>query len=1001
MCGKIEPDGTQQLVDMAEKGIELTNPLPLPGNLDAVAAGWDRWRDVADHNDDEILRKYITTCDSDAALKPLLDGIFGNSPFLTHSLVNDWDFAREVFHLGPRAAYSNIIETVSDPALTTQDQSLLMTTLRIARRRCAFAIAMADITGQWSLDEIIEALSVFAEKAICAAVSNLLHQGHKTGEIELPDSDQPSNESGFIVLGMGKLGAGELNYSSDVDLILLFDGEKTQYTGKRTAQEFFVRLARDLVKILEERTADGYVFRTDLRLRPDPGSTPAVISTLAAETYYETAGQNWERAAMIKARPIAGDIKAGDDFLNYLRPFIWRRNLDFAAIEDIHSIKRQINVHRGGREIAVAGHNVKLGRGGIREIEFYAQTQQLIWGGRDTTLRTKKTCEALPLLAQAEHFTSEVAEQLQQAYVFLRRVEHRLQMIDDQQTHEVPSDAEKLEAFSNFMGHENAEEFAQALSEQLKIVERHYAALFEESSDLGGPGTLVFTGGEDHPDTLETLSSLGFKDPSTVSSIIRTWHHGRYRATRSTRSKELLTELMPGLLTAFSKTGNPDTALLGFDEFLQGLPAGVQLFSLFNSNPGLLELLAEIMGSAPKIADTLKRHSILFDAVLTADFFDAMPDAEQVAAEIETDIAQKAEDFQDVLDVVRRQVNDRLFQVGVQIIRQYLSPEGSGNAIANIADATVNILCPAVQNEFKTAHGKFPGGGMAVVALGKLGGRDMTIGSDLDLLFIYDSKGDQSDGVKPLTSIPYFTRLGQRYLSALTAPTAEGPLYEVDMRLRPSGNAGPHASAYQSFVQYYENDAWTWERMALTRARVINAGDELRSKLETAIQSILTTSQDPNSLLKDVAAMRVRLANGRAPSGPWDIKNIRGGIIDIEFIAQYLQLLHAYRNADVLNQDTATALQNLKSQGALDDRSADQLFAALQLWRNLQGIVRLTAGDNFDDQTATSGNCAMLLTACKADNIAALKEQVSDTAATIYHLYQDIIELPAAELPDS
>ncbi len=1000
MYGKIEPDGTQQLADKAEKGLKLTNPLPLPGNMEAVTSGWDRWRDTATRNDDDNLKSFITDCSTNTALKPLLDGIFGNSPFLSHTLINDWEFAQLVIESGPGTAFDNVIKTTADPALISENQAALMTTLRIARRHCAFAIALADITGHWPLAEIIEALSTFAEIAIGSAVSNLLYHGHETCEIDIADIDQPSVGSGFIALGMGKLGAGELNYSSDVDLILLFDHEKCQYTGKRTAQEFFVRLTRDLVKILEERTADGYVFRTDLRLRPDPGSTPPVLSTIAAETYYETTGQNWERAAMIKARPIAGDIEAGNNFLDYLRPFIWRRNLDFAAIEDIHSIKRQINVHRGGDEIAVAGHNVKLGHGGIREIEFYAQTQQLIWGGRDTSLRTKKTCEALPVLAHAGHFAEEVAIEFEKAYEFLRRVEHRLQMIDDQQTHEVPSDPEKLESFARFMGYETTDGFALALSQQLKTVERHYAALFEESPDLSGPGTLVFTGGEDHPDTLDTLNTLGFKDPSTVSSIIRNWHHGRYRATRSTRSKELLTELMPGLLTAFSKTGNPDTALLGFNEFLQGLPAGVQLFSLFYSNHGLLELLAEIMGSAPRIAEELKRHPILFDAVLTADFFDAMPNADVLTSEIAADVAVKAQDFQDVLNVVRRQVNDRLFQVGVQIMRRHMTPETSGQAIANIADAAINTLCPAVVTEFETAHGRFPNGNMAIVALGKLGGRDMTIGSDLDLLFIYDADGDESDGAKPLTAIPYFTRLGQRFLSALTAPTAEGPLYEVDMRLRPSGNAGPLASALKSFVQYHENEAWTWERMALTRARIVYAGDALRSKIETEIQKILTAPQDANTLLKDVAAMRVRLSAGRSPSGPWDVKNIRGGLIDIEFIAQYLQLRHAADVPAILQQDTAAALQHLKNQQILDSKSADTLLNAIQLWRNLQGIVRLTAGDGFDDKTATSGNCAMLLAACSCNDIDVLKEQVLDTAATVYRLYQEIIETPAANLPE-
>lgn len=998
VCDETAPNEKRQLMPHSNNGINLTNKIPLPGNLSSVASGWQRWQEAANRSDDENDQKFLDNCLSNESLRPLLDAIFGNSPFLSHTLINDFQITRKIIEFGTNKAFDEIIKTVSDPALIIETQNDLMKVLRISRRRCALSIAIADISGQWPLNEIIEALSMFAERVISTVISHLLHHAAAAGELDLPHPPKPSIESGLIVLGMGKLGAGELNYSSDVDLIFLFDDQKTNYIGKRTAQEFFNRLARNFVKIIEERTADGYVFRTDLRLRPDPGSTPPVISTLAAETYYETTGQNWERAAMLKARPIGGDIDAGTQFLDYLRPFIWRQSLDFAAIEDISSIKRQINTHHGSSKIAVGGHNVKLGRGGIREIELYAQIQQLIWGGRDANLRAQKTCKALFLLASAGHFTSKISDELVKAYEFLRGVEHRLQMVDDQQTHEVPSDPVKLESFSKFMGFKNTDNFSRDLAKHLHLVEKHYVALFEKSPDLSGPGSLVFTGGEDHPETLLTLESLGFRDPSLVSSIIRTWHHGRYRATRSTRSKELLTKLMPGLITAFSKTGNPDTALIGFDGFLKGLPAGVQLLALFYSNPGLLKLLAEIMGSAPKIADTLRRYPILFDAVLTADFFEPLPNAATITSEFELEIERKAQDFQDVLGIVRRQVNDRLFQVSVQIIRQHMNAYTSGPTIANIADAAINTLCPAVKKEFVSKHGVLEGGDMAVVALGKLGGQDMTVGSDLDLLFIYTHENNHSDGEKTLSPIPYFTRLGQRYISALTAPAAEGSLYQVDMRLRPSGNAAPLVSALKSFVQYHENDAWTWERMALTRARVICSGNDLRRKTEEAIRSILTMPQKPDQLLKDVAAMRVRLLEGRPIAGPWDIKNIRGGLVDIEFITQYLQLRHAPKNPNILRSNPEKALIELLSHGILKEQTADQLIKALKLWRNIQGITRLTVGDNFDDQTATSGNCAMLLAGCRANSIEKLRQKVINRAASVLEIYQRIIEIPASKL---
>lgn len=974
--------------------------LPRAGDPQAVETGLRRWVDAAGRSDDEELAAFVQSALKDAKWRSLFDSVFGNSPFLSQCVIVDPGHFRRILEHGPDEAFNAILETVADPALITAGVDAIMQALRQLRRRAALTVAIADITSAWSDEDVTKALSRFAILALRAAVAALLREGHDAGNLLLPSPDEPEYNCGFIVLGMGKLSAGELNYSSDIDLILLFDDEVAPYTGARSAQEYFVRLSRQLCRVLEDRTGDGYVFRTDLRLRPDPGSTPPVISVMAAETYYESIGQNWERAAMIKARPVAGDIAAGERFIETLRPFIWRRSLDFAAIEDIHSIKRQINAHRGGNRIAVAGHNVKLGRGGIREIEFFAQTQQLIWGGRDATLRQQRTTDALTALAAAGHVQESTANALIEDYWFLRRVEHRLQMIDDQQTHELPTDDVKLDAFAAFMGMERGgpNGLDERISTTLHRVEHIYGLLFDESPELGGAGTLVFTGGEDHPDTLETLKLWGFRDPPAASAVIRNWHHGRYQATRSTRARELLTELMPGLLGAFSKTLNPDAALLGFNEFLAGLPAGVQLFSLFHSNPALLELLAEIMGSAPRLAETLRRHPILFDAVLGSDFFDALPDAEQLAAEVAQTLQYKARDFQDVLDIVRRQANDRMFQVGVHILRGRTTPEESGVALSDIADTALRTLYTPVEQEFAEAHGRIPGGEMGVIALGKLGGRELTIGSDLDLLFIYRGDGGDSDGPRPLAPLSYFTRLGQRYLSAVSAPTAEGALYEVDMRLRPSGNSGPLASTFESFVKYHQESAWTWEHMALTRTRIVLANDRFRGDLENVIRSILTAPRDSDTLLRDVASMRARIGRDRKSGGDWDIKNRRGGLVDIEFIAQYLQLRYGAAHPGILTPNTTDALLRLKDAGILEPGAAESLVMAMHLWRNVQGVIRLSVGDHFDEESASIDTKAMLARGCKMENYETLKHTVSENAAQCYEIFCKLIEGPAANM---
>ena len=983
---------------ISESLLSGTKSPPLSRNAVAADRFAERLTENAGQTEDDSLREYWERVLTNQQARRVIDGITGNSPFLAGILVADPEFSRLLFEDGPDAALAAAFRDLSKVGPATAATDTLKKVLRETRKRVALTCAVADCQGAWELERVTGALSDFAETALSAATSHLLRSGHDRGEIVLPDPDTPESQCGFICLGMGKLGAKELNYSSDIDLILLYDHELIDYTGKRSPQEFFSRFARDLLSVIEERTRDGYVFRVDLRLRPDPGSTPPVISTLAAETYYESAGQNWERAAMIKARPVAGDREAGEEFLQILRPFIWRRSLDFAAIQDIHSIKRQINAVRGGAKIAVAGHNVKLGRGGIREIEFFAQTQQLIWGGRDAGLRSRPTCDSLRALTDAEHVDPAARDDMLTAYGFLRRIEHRLQMIDDQQTHQIPDDPDKIETVAAFSGYETVEAFVEAVSNTLHTVEDHYAALFEEAPALSGPGSLVFTGGEDHPDTLHTLSEMGFREPATTSGLVRNWHHGRFRALRSARARELLTEMVPALLEAFSKTLDPDAALMRFNDFLSGLPAGVQLLSLLHTNPALFDLLSEIMGSAPLLAETLKRHPILFDAVLTSDFFDAPPDAQTLTGELQEQLKQ-ANDFEDVLDISRRQVNDRIFQTGVLILRGHLSPSEAGGHLTAIADSVLSVLYNRVIDNFAERHGRFADGDMAIVALGKLGGGEITIGSDLDLLLVYDNGSeDTSTGERPLTAIPYFTRLGQRYLSAISSPTGQGTLYEVDMRLRPSGNAGPLATSLASFVEYHRTAAWTWEHMALTRARIVHAESKLQEVLETAINAVLTLERDPDKLLADVADMRARMERDRKSAGPWDVKNMRGGLVDIEFIAQYLQLRHAHLHPEILSPATGTALKALVDGGLLDADHATALQEGLVLWRNLQGILRLTVGENFDETASSDASRATLARACGAKDLDSLQTLMASHGERCHAIFRELIEIPAEKI---
>jgi glutamate-ammonia-ligase adenylyltransferase len=974
--------------------------LPRAANRERVELGFRHWQERLDRLDDPDLATFGRTLADEPDGRALLEALFANSPFLGDSALADMAGLRDLLERGPDAVLADQIARVQREA-DTDDLDTCMRVLRQCRRRTALGAALADITGTWDLDQVTRALSDFADSAVDTALASQVRKYAARGQWAIADPDNPTKGCGIAVLAMGKLGARELNYSSDIDLIVIHDPEQAPYTGTKDFHDIAVRITRELVRLLEERTKDGFVFRCDLRLRPDPSATPLALSFDAAETYYESLGQNWERAAMIKARAHAGDVDLGRQFLEVLRPFVWRKHLDFWAIQDVHSIKRQIYAHKGGSVVTVAGHNVKLGRGGIREIEFYAQTQQLIWGGREQTLRTPRTQDALAALAKAGHIDADDARALSAAYTYLRRLEHRLQMVEDQQTQSLPDDEAGLDEIAGFMDYPDLDSFRAELLGHLHTVEDRYAALFEEEPSLSGPGNLVFTGGEPDPETLKTLATLGFRDGEKVFHLVANWHRGRYKATRSRRSREFLTELIPSLLEELGRTPHPDSALTKFDEFLAGLPAGVQLFSLLYANPRLLQLLASIVGAAPALADHLSRHPNLLEAVLQPGFFESIPERAELSEEL-TNLLADARDFQDVLDISRRWANDRRFQVGVHLLEHAADVDEVGRAMSEIAEVALEGVWPHVQAEFAQKHGRLPGPGMAVIAMGKLGGREMTISSDLDLIFVYEAPDEtqESDGPKPLEPTRYYARLAQRLINAISAPTGEGRLYEVDMRLRPSGASGPIAVTFNGFQRYQQEQAWTFEHMALTRARPILGDPELCRRLSEAITDVLTAPRDTHKMLAEAADMRRRIAQEHKAGTIWQVKHLRGGIVDLEFIAQALQLTHAKETPEVIDGNTQAAFDKLAAAGKLDRALADELIQAARFMRQIQGIQRLTAGQAVDEDSAPEGVRQRLAQAVGEPDFAHLREKLVATAERVRHIFAEQVETPAGASSD-
>ena len=971
--------------------------LPKASDPRAAARGLEDWQEGVVRLEGDCRTAAVAIANDEDGIR-ILTALFGNSSFLGHCALQQQSFLVECLQVGPDAAFDKLRRSLAeDLTQAAWQDAAAKRLLRQARQRVALLIAVADITGAWTGEKVTEAISQFAQEAVAHAIDSLLHGAVATGDLTPEDPGDPCRGSGLIVLGMGKLGARELNYSSDIDLIIFFDADLTPYAGSRGIQDFFIRIAKGLGRLMEERTADGYVFRTDLRLRPDPAATAPAVSVAAAESYYASLGQNWERAAMIKARPIAGDIAAGEAFLAAIRPFVWRKHLDFAAIQDIQSIKRQIRSHTGGGSVAARGHNVKLGRGGIREIELFAQTQQLIWGGRYPELRERRTDATLSALRALDRIEVDVETDLIESYWFLRRVEHRLQMTDDRQTHTVPKDDEGFAHIAIFLGYASPAAFETALVAHLRRVTDHCAQLFENTPALGAPipegGILAFTGTDDNPETLETLERMGFGEATSVSKTIRGWHHGRIRAARSTRARELLTELTPTLLAALARTANPDQAFARFAGFLANLPAGVQLFLLFQAAPNMLDLVAEIVGAAPRIADYLSRHARLFDAVLARDFYDDLPDRHTLAAALDRELAM-ANDLQDQLEIARDWASDAKFRVSIQQLLGKRDISDTAPALSDIADVLLDAMLMAVSREFAIRHGTIPGADIAIIGFGKLGSRALARGSDLDLVFVYRAADPhlESDGERPLAATVYYARLCQRLITAITMQTGAGLLYEVDVRLRPMGNDGPIASEAAAFERYYRNDAWTWELMALTRARVVTAPPALAEQIETTIAESLCRERDPAALAHDISDMRRRIAKELGTDDPFAIKHVRGGLIDVEFITQYLQLRDAARAPAIVATSTLASLEALIEAGSLAIGPGEDLIDAAGLYYNVQAMLRLSLAGPFDEDTAPEGLRRALCRVGNAADFSALKARLMDLQARIRHHFETIVE---------
>lgn len=885
------------------------------------------------------------------ALRDLCAASASCAPFLRDLLGREGAWVRSALAMAPETAFAALLAALEDLPL---DQ--LGPALRQAKRRAALLIALADLGGVWDLAQVTGALTALADRAVQLCVTTLVAEEIRRGK--LPPGDARDG-AGMVVLAMGKMGAHELNYSSDIDLICLFDDSRYP-EDPQEARAAFIRVTRKMTGLLSDLTPEGYVFRTDLRLRPDASVTPVCLSMAAAHAYYEAEGRTWERAAYIKARPCAGDLAAGERFLKGLTPFVWRRHLDYAAIQDAHDMRLRIREHRGlNGPLVVEGHNVKLGLGGIREIEFFTQTRQLIAGGRDPDLRSRTTEGGLAALAAKGWIPPQVAQDLTRDYRDLREIEHRLQMVLDEQTQTMPTTAAAVARIAAFCGLEETafrRDFLHRLAQVDELTEGFFA-----------PGA-----SEPSPD----LSPQ-------AQGIVERWPH--YPALRSDRAQAIFARLKPGLLRKLMQGAQPDEALVALDGFLAGLPSGVQIFSLFEANPSLVDLIVDIAATAPALARYLSRNAAVLDGVIGGSFFAPWPGV----AGLVTDLAAKLEgaDYERALGVVRLWMKEWHFRVGVHHLRGLIDAFEAGKSYADLAEAVLVGLWPVVLAEFARRHGPPPGRGAVVVGMGSLGAGRLNAGSDLDLIVIYDALGqDSSQGAKPLATRLYFARLTQALVTALTAQTGEGRLYEVDMRLRPSGRQGPVATALESFKLYQETEAWTWEHLALTRARVIAGDRGLAAEVESFRRDLIARKGQGARVRADVAEMRARLAEAKPAVGLWEAKNGPGRLMDIELCAQMLALQAASPARGVERQLAAG-----QSAHDLSVSDATRLGEAVRLYWCLQAGTRLLSDRVLDPAALGAGAQAFLLRETGARDADALTQALVKTAEAAAAVIETVV----------
>ena len=887
--------------------------------------------------------------------------VFSCSQFVSESCIKNPNLIIDLMKSG--RLYSS--DAGEDYQTLLDDQSVekdLAVLLRKFRCREMVRIAWRDLAGWAELDETLADVSALAETCIQYALDQLYQQAC---EVKGTPTYNDGSELQLVVLGMGKLGAWELNYSSDIDLIFCYSEDGVLSDRKNTSYgEFFARIAQQLVKVLDEITVDGFVFRTDIRLRPFGDSGPIVMTFDGMENYYQTQAREWERYAMIKVRPVAGDIQGGQYFMEMIRPFVYRRYLDYGAFEELRSLKFQITQELQRKDRL---ENIKLGPGGIREIEFIGQAFQLIRGGTEKKLQERRILKVLGILGEMELLTKADAEQLQSSYRFLRRAENHIQQYQDRQTHDLPADEFARVSLAFSMGFSDWEGFKQELDSVRHQVHQVFDQVFvptvqEEDSD---EGKIIWVGKADRQQLVEYLQKFGYKNPEESYQQIEKFKSSSALQKLTTKGAGVVDRLMPQLIETVPQVDNPEQTLQRTLTLLEAVAGRNVYLSLLAENSDALTQLIKLSSASPWICDYLSRYPVLFDELLdTRSLYDPL-DKDELTRRLQQKMAGiDSQDIEQVMNTLRKFKQISMLHVAAADIMGVIPVRQVSDYLTIIAEVILDEAVAQVWQSLTAKHG-FPSGvvdsvaGFAVIGLGKLGGLELGYGSDLDLVFLYDCQDGNAltDGKKSISGMEFYGRLGQKVMSMLNTNLLSGILYEVDMRLRPSGKSGLLVTHVKAYEAYMEKDAWTWEHQALVRGRFVAGDVQLKNKFIRIREKILAKPRDYGALKAEVREMREKMRSNQSNlKNVFDLKQSKGGIADIEFIVQFGVLALASENQILVTYtDNARLLVGLQEQGFISEATADLLKMAYYAFRDrghrevLQGNQAVVGTQEYSD----------------------------------------------------